>query len=255
MLINTPCKRCGTLFDFPVDDTVAQEPMLREYALRAAVCPACMPEVRRETADNAKRELMAERESQLQATYAERLKASRLDTQYLGFDVNHPNANRSLYDLVGHNVNRSLWISGKTGLGKTRVMQYYAKKLLKNRSVLYFRAFDLMAMLSEDALNLDSAMRPIYEADLLIIDDLGKEVMSPAKAKYLFAIIDRRYIGHNRACRIQHTDDPEYYFPQPGAQLWVSTQDDGSGLASSYNRSDSEALFRRISAICHMGVL
>ena len=93
---------------------------------------------------------------------------------------------------------------GETGLGKTFLSNCIAKELLdKGHTVLYLSSNELF----EDVLSNyimsgsytdKSALEPIYEyiytSDLLIIDDLGSEVLSSFVKSQLFEIINKRII-------------------------------------------------------------
>ncbi|MBO4592204.1 MAG: ATP-binding protein [Eubacterium sp.] len=98
----------------------------------------------------------------------------------------------------------NILIYGSTGLGKTFLSNCIAKALLdKGHSVLYLSANELF----EDILStyimshsrssaLEAIYNYLYSSDLLIIDDLGTEVMSSFTRSQLFEIINKRMLSN-----------------------------------------------------------
>lgn len=97
----------------------------------------------------------------------------------------------------------NILLYGNTGLGKTFLSNCIAKELLDSgHSVLYLSANELF----EDILgsyimthNRSSALEAVYEyvysSDLLIIDDLGTELMTNFTRSQLFEIINKRMLS------------------------------------------------------------
>lgn len=250
------CRKCGRSFQYLMARDVYFIPSLREAELQYALCPECSHQQREEEARRAVELRIQEQEQALAADYSRRYRESNLAEYALDYDPNHPHANPELDRWISENRYRSLWIAGRTGLCKSRLLQKYAREMLKTRSVQYWASFDLLAMLSSRSKEIEPLMRRLYSVDLLIIDDLGKEIMTPAKSKYLFNLIDRRRIGFEIARRRQNDDDPEFRFlsreRRTGAQLWVSTNDNGSGLLSGFSPQDGPAVLRRLSEMCKL---
>lgn len=92
--------------------------------------------------------------------------------------------------------NKGLVFYGPTGLGKTFLSSAIAKKIMDNgKTVVYVRATRLFS-LNEDykfGRNTDrSVIDNIYNADLLIIDDLGTEPFNKNNLSFLFDIVNER---------------------------------------------------------------
>ncbi|MCR5526484.1 MAG: ATP-binding protein [Lachnospiraceae bacterium] len=89
---------------------------------------------------------------------------------------------------------------GDVGSGKTFMSNCIAKELLdKGFSVLYFSSFNLFDTLAKVTFNRDrnievpsDTYRNVYEADLLIIDDLGTETPNSFVRSQLFLILNER---------------------------------------------------------------
>lgn len=93
---------------------------------------------------------------------------------------------------------QNLLFYGSTGIGKTFLTHCIAKELLNaSHSVLYFSSaqlFDALAdtVFSKSEKSQDSLLENIYNCDLLIIDDLGTEVVNTFVASQLFTCLDER---------------------------------------------------------------
>ena len=93
----------------------------------------------------------------------------------------------------------NLFLYGNTGIGKTFLTNCIARELLdKSRSVIYFSAtqlFDLFAKYNfsktEDSRDF---YRHIFECDLLIIDDLGTELVNAFVSSQLFQLVNERLL-------------------------------------------------------------
>lgn len=94
------------------------------------------------------------------------------------------------------NEQKGMVFYGSTGLGKTFLSSAVAKELMdKGKTVVYVRATKLFS-LNEDykfGRNTDkSVIDNIYNADLLIIDDLGTEPFNKNNMSFLFDIVNER---------------------------------------------------------------
>lgn len=93
---------------------------------------------------------------------------------------------------------QNLLFYGSTGIGKTFLTHCIAKELLEtSHSVMYFssaRLFEALAnnVFSKSDDESDSIHENIYNCDLLIIDDLGTEVVNTFVASQLFTCLDTR---------------------------------------------------------------
>lgn len=94
------------------------------------------------------------------------------------------------------NEQKGMVFYGSTGLGKTFLSSAVAKELMdKGKTVVYVRATKLFSI-NEDykfGRNTDkSVINNIYNADLLIIDDLGTEPFNKNNMSFLFDIVNER---------------------------------------------------------------
>lgn len=91
---------------------------------------------------------------------------------------------------------KSLFFYGTTGLGKTFLSCAAANRLIKEgKIVVYARAVKLFNMFEDykfNRLNDKSMIDNLYTCDLLIIDDLGTEVLSKMNNAALFDVFDDR---------------------------------------------------------------
>ena len=100
------------------------------------------------------------------------------------------------------NSSENLLFWGEPGLGKTFLSTCIAKELIKNGySVIYETTYRIFSMLEDykfrrtnDIEDLKSKTEKLYEADLLILDDLGSEFSTSYTNASLFDIINTRMI-------------------------------------------------------------
>ena len=94
----------------------------------------------------------------------------------------------------------SMIMVGNTGTGKTRLAFSLANALLRAKySVVYTRAYDLLDAVrstwSRDAgASERNIVRSYYDADLLILDEVGVQNGTANEKVILFQIMDRRYL-------------------------------------------------------------
>ncbi len=91
---------------------------------------------------------------------------------------------------------------GNSGLGKTFMCSCIAKKLLdEGNSVIYMSAYSLADLLEKnrfrhnDLEEDDESIDMLFDADLLIIDDLGTESPTSVTASEIFKVINNRLIN------------------------------------------------------------
>ena len=91
---------------------------------------------------------------------------------------------------------QNLFFYGDTGVGKTFLSHCIAHDLLDSaHCVLYFSAFELFDFLASSAFSRSSDApddEPIFDCDLLIIDDLGTELTNSFVSSQLFLCINER---------------------------------------------------------------
>lgn len=93
----------------------------------------------------------------------------------------------------------NLLLYGNTGVGKTFLTNCIAKELLDRRfSVLYFSSTNLFETLAKNTFNQnldeEDSSGYILNCDLLIIDDLGTEMVNSFVLSKFFDIINRRHL-------------------------------------------------------------
>lgn len=92
----------------------------------------------------------------------------------------------------------SLLFMGNTGLGKTHLSLALAYELLiRGFDVIYGSAYNLFAKMENEhfALHTDESYTAAVECDLLIIDDLGGEFVSPYIQSLVYNIINTRLLA------------------------------------------------------------
>lgn len=118
----------------------------------------------------------------------------------------------NMIDIVGiaegfisnfnENNGDNLLFYGTTGLGKTFLCNCIAKSLLdKNKIVIYQTAFTILEIIEKHRFSKDSKessdyqYKLLFEADLLIIDDLGTEVANTFTNAEIFNIVNTRILA------------------------------------------------------------
>ena len=94
---------------------------------------------------------------------------------------------------------QNLFFFGTVGTGKSFMSICIADELLKKgNSVIYFSSIGLFELISEYAFDfknkawLRTVYDDLYECDLLVVDDLGTEIMGSFVAKELFSLLEER---------------------------------------------------------------
>ena len=95
--------------------------------------------------------------------------------------------------------NRNILFYGAPGLGKTFMAVSIAREIInKGKSGIYISATRLFSNYEDYKFgkndDLDGFLEDIYNADLLIIDDLGTEYMSKVSVPFLFDLINDRIL-------------------------------------------------------------
>ena len=229
---------------------------------KTAACAKCAPAVEREQArirDEEEREAEhRELQRKLDEYYADRMRDSKLDLYEMKFEPEHPAANRALAGWMFGHIDSCVWIIGESGKCKTRVIQAAAREACRNRTVRYWPVLDLAARLTETAKHPETQLKDTYFAELLILDDLGKEPLTAARLASLAAIVDRRYIGWDQVRRRQGAEHPVFGLGthsegKLGGQIWITSQLEPDALAdklSSVDQNDATAIVRRLAEMC-----
>ncbi len=93
------------------------------------------------------------------------------------------------------NTKENLLFTGNTGLGKTHLSLAVANKVItKGKSVIYSPAYNLFGQIETEHFkdHTDKTYKDATETDLLIIDDLGGEFVSPFVLSVVYNIINTR---------------------------------------------------------------
>ncbi len=104
------------------------------------------------------------------------------------------------FSVDKHNI----LLSGPTGTGKTFLTHCIAEELIRHGyTVLYFTVIDMIENIRkanfQNDLNAMSMVEYLKRADLLIIDDLGTELISDYSISELFSVINHRMIREDKA--------------------------------------------------------
>ena len=94
---------------------------------------------------------------------------------------------------------RNLFLYGDTGVGKTFLSNCIAKELMdKSYSVIYLSTFELFDILAKSKFEKNEAAdqmnHHIFDCDLLIIDDLGTELVNSFTVSQLFLCLNERIL-------------------------------------------------------------
>lgn len=251
------CPICNRMYSMPVRNEIEAE----FFAKHPQVCPSAECQ-----AKAAQKSVEAERERELRIQkwkadeeLAERIEASGLKTYELTFDPEFHGANVALASWLIRNIDHSVWVYGETGRGKTRTIQHAARMAVRNRSVRYWPAYDLAAHLTEVSKHPEAALRDVYGADLLILDDLGVSNLTESRMTSLTAIVDRRYAGWDQVRRAQGSEQPVFGWSSYGrrrmlgGQLWITSQASPEELVAklaTVNAANAAALVRRLADMC-----
>lgn len=124
------------------------------------------------------------------------------DKYYEGEDLVHfQNSYEKSINFVNNFKNdyQNLYFYGTVGTGKSFLSGCIAKALMqKGYSVIYFSASGLMDLISNYSFNrkqkdeMEDAYQDIYDCDLLIIDDLGTELINDFTISQLFTCLNER---------------------------------------------------------------
>lgn len=101
---------------------------------------------------------------------------------------------------------KNLLFYGAPGLGKTYISSAVAKEMLdKGYTVIYSSASRLFASYDDyrfgrmsDTEDFEDMLKLVYDADLLIIDDLGVEMHGSSSFQFLFDLINERLLANKR---------------------------------------------------------
>ncbi len=101
---------------------------------------------------------------------------------------------------------KNLLFYGMSGLGKTFLSTSIAREMLdRGYTVIYSGASRLFASYDDyrfgrmsDPSDFEDMLKLVYDADLLIIDDLGVEMHGPSAFQFLFDLVNERILNNKR---------------------------------------------------------
>ncbi|MBR5336821.1 MAG: ATP-binding protein [Lachnospiraceae bacterium] len=112
---------------------------------------------------------------------------------------------KEAYDKALHFVKNfgegsgNIFIYGDTGVGKTFLLNCIANELINmNSSVIYFTSFELFDSIARYTFrenNPDAIYDHLFECDVLLIDDLGTELVNSFVSSQLFLIVNERILN------------------------------------------------------------
>ena len=109
----------------------------------------------------------------------------------------------------------NLLFMGRTGLGKTHLALAIADSVLgKGYDVLYTSSAALAAQLGKEHFNYannDEWLTACQEADLLILDDLGTEYITPLTISVLYELINTRMLTHRQTIYTTNITDQNIF--------------------------------------------
>ena len=118
---------------------------------------------------------------------------------------------RDFADNFNENTYKNFLLLGSTGLGKTHLSTAVAQKVIdRGFDVLYVSAVSMMSDFEENRFGNGSSggssndVKRYYDCDLLILDDLGTEVVNKFTQSYFYEVINTR-INSGR-CTIINTN-------------------------------------------------
>ena len=97
-------------------------------------------------------------------------------------------------DAFPENPQKQLLFMGKPGLGKSYLLACMCKSLReKQRDICYLGAYALFELFHRDRLGEAALLEPVYQAKILVIDDLGSEPLTQNVTKeYFFDLLCAR---------------------------------------------------------------
>ncbi len=124
-----------------------------------------------------------------------------------------------------------LVLLGKAGLGKSFSMVSLAKEIAKKTpKICYIRAFELFECFHSHRLVQNDFLKPLYDCDIVFIDDLGSEPQTNNVTKeYLFQFIDR-LVWQNKhfviASNLSADRIMSYYGERTGSRIFANKNSD-----------------------------
>lgn len=138
---------------------------------------------------------------------------------------------------------KNVIISGKTGLGKTFLLECMLSKLIEmNKFVVFTTAFDLsqnfLKYHTSPLLEKDKYIENYLNADVLIIDDLGTEpILKNVTEEYLYLILNQRMF-ENKPFLISTNLEPARILDRYGERIFSRLMNKRSTILLKMENSD-----------------
>jgi DNA replication protein DnaC len=215
------CCDCGVEMETFIGEEVDQETAELAKQIKVILCDGCFEiRQRKDTAALNRRAHLA------------RVQASNIPAEIIAWDP--AIGNNTLKKQILDYRNYWLWIAGPSGICKTRAVCAVADRMLADPAepvIYYYRAVDLAERVTAEFTGRQKSAAAfkteLCRADLLIIDDLGKEKLTERGAEFLYSVIDARYIS--------------------GRRLWITTNVNGQELETRLG----EPVLRRLREKCY----
>jgi DNA replication protein DnaC len=145
----------------------------------------------------------------------------------------------ALLRWIAERKDRSLWIAGTNGIGKTHAVSYAAYRMIVQHSttVIVIRSSEFLLSVVQsrqgETADIERGKRMVKDAlavGVLVIDDLGKEKLSESKAEILWELIDQR--------------------ERDGKRIWITTNISGGKLLARLGDDYGPAIMERLRRAC-----
>ena len=132
--------------------------------------------------------------------------ASEFFLDFIAVAPNMPQAKVQSRIIMTPENAKNLFFFGPPGLGKKYLSSAVAKTMLdKGYTVIYTGASKLFAAYDDfrfgrmsEPEEFEDMLKLLYDADLLIIDDLGVEMHGPSSFQFLFDLMNDRFLKNKR---------------------------------------------------------
>jgi hypothetical protein len=225
-LNTSACSSCGRTLPAPEPVTL----LGRTFVVRPSVCAACIAKVEVQPRDKTAWERLCPKLYQ-------KTDIARLENELreLGYDVCW------LRDILAWQYgSQGLFISGPTGVGKSRVMWLLLKRLLdqEHRSAVLLNAvrFRTTLQLAGRDGTTEEFVRRLVRTDLLYWDDLGQMHLTGSASEMLLHVVEER----------SNSEMP----------ILATTQYSGEGIDAQFERKEmGKAIRRRLNEFCRVVVV
>lgn len=221
--MNTTCVKCGNGFEIESPTVAPEMAAILARLARNLVCDEC---------DRAQKQRIDEKYKQESRDLI--ISRSRLAENMI--DWNPELGNNELLDWVNANYASSLYICNPYGTCKTRAVMVAAyQNYALHPQMRFYRVSELIAEImgyySEGVREVNEFKESLYDLDLLILDDFGKEKITDRGGEALFDIIDNFYISKRK--------------------IWITTNQANQETIIEHLGADRGfAIIRRISEMC-----